>query len=430
MAIVKLLGPMWKFLEVILTRLLRRFGADSRGNTALMFACCLPVLLATCGLAIDLGTMTMKRATLQSAADEAAMAGAKQLALASATDTVISAAVTGFLQNQLTGDDAGATNIATIDHTAGTVKVQVTEDWTPFFAHFLSATVTPIITSATAALQGENRLCILSLNPIESQAFRMMNSAQVHAAGCGVFSNSTDAQGMALQQSSSITAAVICSAGGVAANRAQTSVIPQTDCAPLADPLASRAAPSFAGCTQTNLVINAGIVSLAPGVYCGGLKVTGSATVTFNPGTYVIKDGPLNITSTATATGTNVGFYLTGTNALINFTSSATVNLSGAESGPMAGLLFFADRAEPDGSTHVINATNVQNLTGTIYLPTGDLRVDPNATVANNSAYTAIIAKRIRVIQGSNLVMNTNYGATNVPVPDGVRTSGTVILTN
>jgi Flp pilus assembly protein TadG len=421
---------MWKFIDVLLTRALRQIGADSRGNTALMFACGLPVMLATCGLAIDLGTMTMKRATLQSAADEAAMAGAKQLALASATDTTISAAVTGFLQNQLTGDDAGATNIATIDHTAGTVKVQVSEDWTPFFAHFLSANVTPIVTNATAMLQGESRLCILGLNPTETQAFRMMNSAHVQASGCGIFSNSTDARGMVLQNSSSITAAVICSAGGIGGNRSQTNVTPQTDCNPLADPLAARAAPSFAGCTQTNLVINAGTTSLTPGVYCGGLKISGSATVTFNPGTYVIKDGQFTITSNAIATGTNVGFYLTGAAAQINFVGNATVNFSGAEAGAMAGLLFFADRTQPDGSSHVINATNVQNLTGTIYLPTGDLRVDPNAAVANTSAYTAIIVNRMRVQQGSNLVMNTNYGATNVPVPEGVRTSSTVVLTN
>jgi len=420
-----------KLLNGQIVLVFQKLWPDRRGNIALTFACALPALLGTTGVAIDFATFTMKRATLQSAADEAAVAGAKQLSLASSTDAVISAAVNGFLQNQLTGNDSAATGTSTIDHAKGTVAVQVSENWTPFFAQFINASITPVVARATATLQGESRMCILSLNGAESQAFRMMNNGHVLATGCGVFSNSADAKGMVLQNNSSITAAIICSAGGISANKAQTNVVPQTDCAPVADPLATRPAPSFAGCSQTNTVISSGITSLAPGVYCGGLKVSGTATVTFNPGTYVIKDGPFTIDSNAKVSGTNTAFYLTGPNALLNLTGNATINFSGAEAGQMAGLLFFADRAQADGSTHVINAQNAQTLTGTIYFPTGDLRIDPaSASVSGNSAYTAIIVNRIRIEKGPTLVMNTNYGATNVPVPVGVRSSGTVVLTN
>jgi Flp pilus assembly protein TadG len=421
---------MWKFFKVLLTRALRQIGANSSGNTAFMFACGLPVLLATCGLAIDLGTMTMKRATLQGAADEAAMAGAKQLALASVTDTTISAAVTGFLQNQLTGDDAGATNIATIDHTAGTVKVEVTENWTPFFAHFLSANVTPIVTNATAMLQGESRLCILGLHPTDPFGFNMLKNANVQAAGCAVYSNSTNSSSMTLASGSSVTASKICSGGGIVATGNKTSVPPQIDCPPLPDPLASLGAPAVGACSFTNYKITTGTASLSPGVYCGGISISGTANVTFNPGTYVIKDGFFYVAGTAVVTGTNTGFYLTGKNALLWFLGSATVNLSGAENGPLAGLLFYADRTMASIIPHIISASNVHQLTGTIYFPSTNLLIDPNSNVAENSAYTAIIALHMAINNGPNLVLNTNYGATNVPVPDGVRSSGTVVLTN
>jgi hypothetical protein len=152
--------------------------------------------------------------------------------------------------------------------------------------------------------------------------------------------------------------------------------------------------------------------------------------VNFAPGTYIIKDGPLTLSGASVVNGSNVGFFLTGNGAILDFAGTATINLSGAETGPMAGLLFFADRNQPDGTGHKISSTLVLGLTGTIYLPTGNLTIDPNASVAANSAYTAIIANRMRVNKGPTLTMNTNYGATKVPVPDGVRSAATVVLTN
>ncbi len=421
-------------LKLFLFLFRRAFGAlwaDSRGNIVISFVCAMPILMATTGIAIDFGTMTMKRATLQAAADEAAVAGAKQLTLASTTDIAVKSTVSSFLQNQLTGNDVGATNTTTIDRAKGAVKVEVSESWSPYFAQFIGTDITPIVARATAVVQGESRLCILTLNPTENHAFRMMNSAQVQAASCGVFSNSVDPKGMFLQNFSIISAAIICSAGGVSAAKSQTSVTPQSDCTPVPDPLTAQAIPTVGPCSATNTSISSGTTTLSPGVYCGGLTISGTANVTFKPGLYVVKDAPFTISGSSVADGVDVGFYLAGASAQVNFTGSAKINLSGSETGVMAGLLLFADPAQADGSTHVINATNVQTLTGTIYFPTGDLRVDPaSATVASNSAYTAIIVNRIRIEKGPTLVMNTSYGATKVPVPAGVRTSATVVLSN
>lgn len=420
-----------------------------------MFALSLPALAGVGGLAIDFATLNLKRAALQSAADEAAISAAKQLSLASANDTAIQASVTTYLSNQLRGDDAAASGATLITHAGGassgtggmamamaapgapatqsasdSVTVQVTEAWTPFFAHFVSPNVTPIVVAATATLQGNNKLCVLSLNGSDSNAYKMMNNAHVQAPTCGIFSNSVAANGMVLQNTASLTASVICSSGGIVATASQTNVTPETDCPVMPDPLAGHATPTVGACTANSYAVSSGTITLAPGVYCGGMSITGTARVTFSPGTYVIKNGAFTIAGQAVASGMNTGFYLVGDNALINFAGNSTINLSGAESGVMAGLLFFADKGESDGSTHVINSPNVQVLTGTIYLPMGDILVNPNGNVAGTSAYTAIIAQRVRMGNGSNLVMNTNYASTNVPVPDGLRTTATVVLSN
>ncbi len=399
---------------------------------AVILALALPVLLGCIGLGVDFATLNLKRSTLQAAADAAAVAGAKQLSLASSTDAAVAATVQNYLKSELDGDDANATGAAKVDRTNSKVEVQVTENWTPFFAHFVDGSITPVITSATAVLQGETRLCILALNPSESQTYQTSELAHVQAPSCGVYSNSVDPKGMDLQGLSSITAQVICTAGGISANKSQTSVDPQTDCPVMADPLATRAPPVVGSCTQNSAKVTLGIATLYPGVYCGGLEISGVSIVNFKPGTYVIKDGPLKIGGAAIVTGKNVGFYLTGTNAALNLTGTSVIALSGAESGDMAGLLVYADRNQSDGLEHRINSPTVQELTGTIYLPKGNIRIDPitNVTVGAQSAYTAIVAERVRVANLPTLVMNTNYGATSVPVPDGIRSAATIVLSN
>ena len=67
-------------------------------------------------------------------------------------------------------------------------------------------------------------------------------------------------------------------------------------------------------------------------------------------------------------------------------------------------------------------------LTGTIYLSRGQLLVDPNNAVAEDLAYTAIIANRLELTEGPELVLNSDYGATDVPVPAGIQSTAQVVL--
>ena len=70
--------------------------------------------------------------------------------------------------------------------------------------------------------------------------------------------------------------------------------------------------------------------------------------------------------------------------------------------------------------TYRIISDNARNLLGTIYLPAGRLVVDAKKPIADRSAYTIIVAKQVELFDGPNLYLNTNYSATDVPVPQGV----------
>ncbi len=395
-------------------------------------AIALPALMGVFGVAIDYGNLFLIRTELQTAVDGAVIFAAKQYSLASTKDSDIAATVKTYLDGELKTEeklgDFGFTTTANAKD--GTVTVDLSLAWTPFFAHFFDASVTPVRVTSTARFIGTHNLCVLTLDPASTKALHLDKSARLNAKGCSVYSDSAHRQAIRLDKDSTVTAGAICAVGGIMAKTTAINPEPVTDCPPVADPLKDRPAPEVKGCDFTNVALIDKATILTPGVYCGGLSIGGSSTVDLQPGLYIIKDGSLSISGKAIVKGTNVGFYLSGDFSLLDISGGQEIRLSGPESGPMAGLLFFEDHAAPVWRTHKITSPGVRELTGTIYLPNGKLFINPNAQVAEQSAYTAIVSYQLELTEGPELILNSNYGATKVPVPDGIKASSQVTLTN
>jgi Flp pilus assembly protein TadG len=407
---------------------LRCFLRSTAGGITVSFAMASPVLLAASGLAIDYATLEMKKAELQAVADVSAIGGAKELAVAGTSDDAIRAVIASYVAMEFSEAGASVTSTADIDRKEGTIRTEVEEHWTPTFAQFLNADITPIRARATALIVGSTNVCVLALDGSSTKAIHLDKSARMRANGCGVYSNSTHSEGIRLDKDSNMSAALICSAGGYKAKASAVEPIPTTDCPLIPDPLADRGIPAVGSCDQTGLALAAGNHTLSPGTYCGGIKIKGTASVNFLPGTYIISDGKFTVADTAKIAGEHVGFYLSGDASTIDFTDDASINLSGEVKGELAGLLFFEDRAASLNRKHHIQSIHVDELTGTIYLSRGTLLVDPNSPVAENSAYTAIIANRLELTEGPELTLNSDYGSTDVPVPAGIQSSVQVVL--
>ena len=95
----------------------------------------------------------------------------------------------------------------------------------------------------------------------------------------------------------------------------------------------------------------------------------------------------------------------------------------------MAGLLFYEAHGSPKLRRHEILSNYAHVLVGTIYLPHGQLVVDADNDVADQSAYTVIIARTIILLAGPNLVLNTDYSLPEVPVPEGHAHNRQITLT-
>ena len=139
----------------------------------------------------------------------------------------------------------------------------------------------------------------------------------------------------------------------------------------------------------------------------------------------MIKDGDFLVTDFASFTGTNVGFYLTGSDPRLRFERAATVSLTAPKTGPLAGILVFEDRSVSHIVKHEISADNANTLLGTFYIPRGQLDISANRPVADKSAYTIVVADRFTLAAGPTMVLNTDYNSTDVPVPEGVGPNGT-----
>ena len=409
----------------------RSFLTDLGGGVAMTFAVSTPAVLGATALAVDYSNLGFARGRLQELADSAALGAARELRLAQGANSALVVAQNFVNANARTVSPNGVTFDGAIASDKSSVTVTLSSSVPLYVAQAMGMLTSTVGAKATAKLTNGPPLCVVGLDQNSNWGIALDQSARLMANGCTVYSNSPKPNGLASQSSSLLQSSLACVVGGVGGGSANFSPQPKTGCPVLRDPLASRATPSVGACdpTKSNTVISSGSVSLYPGVYCGGLRVTGSATVSLMAGTYVMKDGDLRVDTGATLSGTYVGFYFTG-DSKFRFDSASNLNLSAPKDGVMAGMLFFQN-PNADKATFQLDSNNASNLLGTIYLPKGDLQFGGNQPVAQNSAFTIIVANTVYLHAGPTMYMNTNYAGTDVPVPDNLGSnSGGIALTN
>jgi hypothetical protein len=429
----------------------RALARDNSASTAVIFGLLTPVLFGAVGAAIDYSAAVATRTKMQSVADSAAVAAAREFQMAKATRDTVAAAALSYVKARL--NDVAVT--PKVDDKALTVQVVLEKDVALTIGRLILGGSMHLRTSATAKLDATLPLCLLALDEKAAATLELEQSAMMTATGCMVYSNSKNPGGLQAKDSSVLNAGLICTAGGKArTSGAHLTPDPVLDCPKMEDPLASRTPPSDSACNFTDTVIRGGTQQLRPGVYCNGLKITDGAVVTLAKGTYIVKDGPLIVDRGGTLQGTDVAIYLKGRGANLTFAAASTINLSAPKDGPLAGILIFDD---PTGAPalaippfplpipilggllgagsgppreHKILSDNARLLLGTIYMPKGRLIVDASKPIADKSAYTVLVVQRIDLHDGPNLVLNSDYSATEVPVPKGVGPVGQILLTN
>ncbi|MDP3257822.1 pilus assembly protein TadG-related protein [Bosea sp. (in: a-proteobacteria)] len=389
-------------------------------------AVALPALVIGAGVMIDYGLATRDRVVMQAAADATAIAAARELSNGHLTDKRLTEVVNGFANRQLEAHKLEVGNVITarITNSNRSVEVNIVRPMRNSFPGLLPTMSAGIGVNATATVVGNQKICVVALDSASSEAIYMKSNSWLTAQDCNIYSNSKSPTGVKSDSGIRVTAKLMCSAGGYSGS-GEFIARKLMDCPPVDDPLIGRPAPPAEACTAQKLsVIDKGSANarhvLTPGTYCGGLFIGGNSFVKFEAGTYIIKDGPLVVDSNADIRGEHVGFYLQGEKTTFQFLSNAKVVLDAPKDGPLAGLLFFEDRTVTIGREHMIKSNYVSNLTGTMYLSRGTLVVDATNEVAQQSAFTLIVVKKLYLSANPKLVVKSDYRSSAVPVPKGL----------
>lgn len=411
-----------------------------------LFALTLPVVLGAAALGIDSAQIHLQHGKLQDAADAAALGTARELYVAKGDRVVVQAIAENYARVNLGSFADTARIIATVIDNGGAVNVKITDTAHFYFASYFNADVSEISAAATARIAGGGRICVIGLNEKGDGTVKLKEQATITAPTCAIYSNSAAKHGMDVADKSKITAELICSAGGVKGKSASFDPGATQDCPTAVDPLAGRAEISFSGCDHDKFEVAEGAYVIAkPGTYCNGIKVKKKATLILSEGVYVIDGGQFKVEDDAVLKGEYAGLYFAN-DATFRFSKKSSIDMNGPRSGPMAGLLMFEAPTASKENKYEILSRDARNLTGTIYLPEGKLAIqdevpnegknsDTNNTANNGSpteeydvgqksAYTAIVVKTLELNKGPNLVLNTDYDKTDVPVPDGIAPIG------
>lgn len=378
------------------------------------------------GGVIDYGSLANQNRELQDVADGAALAAAREMIIAQATDDRVSAIAQSYTAANYTGDGVEAG--ATIVDGGKAVRATVEADPKVYFPGpiGLGAKGHKVRAEATAEISGGGNVCMIGLDQKAPSTLNMSNSARLTASGCAIYSNSTSDSSLKVANMARVRADLVCVSGGVSGAKSAINPEPIEDCAPISDPLADRPDPKLGlldcdklATVSLPIVGNLlGKTTLKPGTYCGGIIVAGK--VKLEPGIYTINNGLLSVLAGGTLEGENVGFYLTGASSTLLFAPTSTISLTAPKTGPLAGILFFEDRDTVFRTYHHIQSNNARRLVGTMYFPNSKLRISANNPVADKSEYTVIVAKEFQLDNGPELVLKTDYGASPIPLPDGV----------
>lgn len=391
--------------------LIRRLRDDRRGNSFVMLAAALPMVMGAAGLATDtIQWVTWKR-QLQRAADSAAIAGVYGKTQGAST---ADAAVTADLsKNNQTGIAlaSGYPQIAyptSANYTNGvTVRLAVRKNL-PFSSLFMSQG--PLIqTEATAGLTADGEFCVVALDNSTASAVTAGGSATVNL-GCGVISMSTSSSSAVGTNGNAYTLAAspVAAVGGLPSTiRGATNLQPYHIAIP--DPYAGKYSTDVpaSGCKAN---INAGTVGgiVQPGCYNNFNP--GNGTTTLASGVYVLNNTSLSINGNTNVTGTGVTLIFAGTApGTLTMNGNSTMSLTAPTSGPYANMLMIQSANATAGNSSKINGNNGSKLDGAIYFPKGLLNFTGNSSPATKCAM--IVAYRVD-FGGNTDIQNDTTGCT------------------
>jgi Flp pilus assembly protein TadG len=378
-----------------------RSGRQKRGgNITVLVALCLVALVAVAAISLDGGVLQEDRRKAQATADAAALAAATNLyenyELSQGLDpqgTAKAAALAVASANGFANDGTTSTVTVNIPPTsgimankAGYAEVVVRLNQSRYFSRVGGSDPLPV--TARSVARGRWSAFnngILVLDPHLSGSLNAGGGGSVSVVGANI-----------IVDSDSPTAAIANGGGTLSAPEFDITGVPGTSTpgggsfsgtvlsgqTPTPDPLAYLPVPDTSTMTvQSNKAINDSSkkpLTLNPGVYKGGISVSGQGLLTLNPGIYYMDGGGFSFTGQGGMTANRVMIYVNPASNSDNITinGSGPISLTPPTSSIYQGISLFQARSSTN--TVAISGNGNTAMYGTFYVAGGTLKVTGN----------------------------------------------------
>jgi Flp pilus assembly protein TadG len=366
-------------------------------------------------MTLEMVSLSNERSRMQAAVDAAALAGARELAVAGGAARDASGFAEAFALNQVTDLAPRVSMNFTASQTVNGFQVSGVGLRASFFGNMVPPGGFKIEVSAIAESLNQQPLCILALPETEVPiGLSAISNSSIQADNCLVHSN----RDMLTRDNAAIRAGTI-QAFGTATG---TGYAPAANNGALTvnDPFHGRNIRRSGVCNTLNpvplVVTGNSSESLAAAVHTRNIIVSGNATLILQPGEhYFCRE--LRVRGNATLRGDNLVLIFDEAGTFSAADNSA-ISLTGRTSGDWAGFVIVATRDNLDDME--ISSSSVDKLLGTIYVPEATVVIDAAGSVAEESEWSVVVAKEIKLDKNARLVINTDYAGSGVPVPAGV----------
>ena len=401
---------------------LLRFWREQSGVTAVVAAMMLPVMLGFAAMAVDASAWVMKQRELQTAADAAALAAAYE-ALNVGEDDAEDAGRAEAERNGLSAEGEIGIVIAQVGQDTIQATATLTDKAPLWFAQiFLESFEVSALAVAEARNVHAGSACILSLDHEADQALKASGTVNINMPLCGVAVNSSSPQAMYLNGT------VFVGVSDVRIHGDYTTVgnvtfeydSLRTKTARTPDPYADLEVPPYSPCSSNDKKKASkytGSATLSPGVYCGGIDISGNNNITFEPGVYILDGGDFNVVGQGSLYGEGVSFVLTnspgsGDYGKLNIGGGRDVNFSAPlEGDDMAGVVFYQDRNAPQNTKNSITGTSSITIDGTAYFPAAHIDYGGTSAAQGSAQNCSRIIGRTVTLHGTPDITNNCDGS-------------------
>jgi hypothetical protein len=408
------------------------------------------ILVGVAAIAIDGGIIQDDVQKLQAAADASALAGAEELyrkwptdlgldTNGSAKDVAVALAAANGYSNDgvdsiitpnawVTGQNGQGLGVGNVtvthgvfippisgDHVgkAGYVEVVIQYNQKRNFSSIYGTQ--RIAARARAVAEGgwkAGTMGILLLDPTGSGSLTVNGQGVMSVVGAPLIVDSNSPTGGVTTGSGTVSVSSnteIDFSGSPGASGSGTWVGPiMTNQTPVPDPLLYLPEPSPTGATAYKKINAAGnqVVTVDPGVYSGGIKISGQASLIMNPGIYYMAGGGFSFTGqgSLTAIGVMIVNLPTSNSDVININGTGAINMSPMTTGIYQGILLWQQRSSTN--TIYVTGNGTSQISGTFYAAHGTLNVSGNGS--QDVLGSQYISYDMKVNGNGNFAVNWN----------------------